>query len=553
MNEWKGYGPDNLLHADAGVTEMGASTGRGAGTLTYEPYYGLKTKPFSLSTDPRAFYTSPSHAAVLEDLLGAIRRREGLIVLTGEMGTGKTTLCRAALYQLDRKTFTTFVPDPSLSREDLLRMLLVGFGEVSVDDLKRGRLKGTPRADLGCQLFEFLTSLESVDAFAVLVIDEAQHLAPPLLDEIRALSELEAGRQLLQIVLVGQPELRSRLKLPELRQIEQRVMTSCELRPLSRDGVGGYVSHRLAAAGGARDRLEFSVAALDLVYTASGGIPRLVNRICDRALNHGYLDHSAHIGQGQVEKALRDLDLAPVPKTEDRSREPRAESPDTTISRGLFERKTTTDVRAPLASDLNALLDLPVASRQTTAVPPSVDPVRTTAHQRSIRRKRAWLQALRALSLPILGMTVMLLAGVLAVSLVGPGLTVALPAAPLPPRLVLPAVRRPAPGQTNESLPPPSVTAAAVPAASVAPPQTWVVQVAAFASPDRASAMVRRLLDSGLPAYQADADLGARGRLTMVRVGPYQSARDADNARAQLRAGADFDGAFVRNITAVDP
>jgi len=367
------------------------------------------------------------------------------------------------------------------------------------------------------------------------------------------LSELEAGRQLLQIVLVGQPELRSRLKLPELRQIEQRVMTSCELRPLSRDGVGGYVSHRLAAAGGARDRLEFSVAALDLVYKTSGGIPRLVNRICDRALNYGYLDHSAHIGQGQVEKALRDLDLAPVPKTEDRSREPRAESPDTTISRGLFERKTTTDVRAPLASDLNALLDLPVASRQTTAVPPSVDPVRTTAHQRSIRRKRAWLQALRALSLPILGMTVMLLAGVLAVSLVGPGLTVALPAAPLPPRLVLPAVRRPAPGQTNESLPPPSVTAAAVPAASVAPPQTWVVQVAAFASPDRASAMVRRLLDSGLPAYQADADLGARGRLTMVRVGPYQSARDADNARAQLRAGADFDGAFVRNITAVDP
>ena len=158
-----------------------------AGALTYEPYYGLTAKPFSLSTDPRSLYKSPSHSAALEDLLSGIRRREGIVVLTGEMGTGKTTLCRAALYQLDRKTFTTFVPDPFLSREDLLRMLLVDFGEVSIDDLRRGRLSGASRPDLSYQLYEFLTSLESVDAFAVLVIDEAQHLAAPLLEEIRAL------------------------------------------------------------------------------------------------------------------------------------------------------------------------------------------------------------------------------------------------------------------------------------------------------------------------------------------------------------------------------
>src|SRR5262245_9545749 len=196
MNQWQGYGPDNVRRSDVGVTEASPSTGPVSGVLTYEPYYGLKAKPFSLTTDPRTLYKSSSHAPVFEDLLGAIRRRERLIVLTGDMGTGKTTLCRAAIYQLDQKTFTTFVPDSYLSREDLLRMLLVGFGEVSIHDLKQGRLKGVSRADLGIQLYQFLTSLESVDAFAALVIDEAQNLSAPLLDEIRALSEMESGRQL---------------------------------------------------------------------------------------------------------------------------------------------------------------------------------------------------------------------------------------------------------------------------------------------------------------------------------------------------------------------
>src|SRR5215510_8001384 len=243
MSQWKGYTPENKP-SGASVAEPGPHTAVSAGALTYEPHYGLKAKPFSLSTDPRVLYSAAGHAEALDELLAAIRRREGLIVVTGEMGTGKTTLCRAALYQLDRKTFTTIVPDPFLSREDLLRMLLVDFGEVSVNDLRQGRLTGASRPDLSYQLYEFLTSLESVDAFAVLVIDEAQHLAPPLIEEIRALSELEAGRRLLQIVLVGQPELQNRLRQPELRPIEQRVTTRCELKPLTREDVSGYVAHR---------------------------------------------------------------------------------------------------------------------------------------------------------------------------------------------------------------------------------------------------------------------------------------------------------------------
>src|SRR5262245_39518110 len=130
MSEWKGYGPDNAAPARIDVAEPGPHSAASTGVLTYEPHYGLATKPFSLSTDPRTLYAAPGHAEALDDLLSAIRRREGLIAVTGEMGTGKTTLCRAALYQLDRKTFTTFVPDPFLSREDLLRMMLVDFGEL---------------------------------------------------------------------------------------------------------------------------------------------------------------------------------------------------------------------------------------------------------------------------------------------------------------------------------------------------------------------------------------------------------------------------------------
>ena len=438
MSQWQGYGPDSELRTEIGVSDATSSQSAGSGVLTYEPYYGLKTKPFSLSTDPRSLYKSSSHAAVFEDLLAAIRRREGLIVLTGEMGTGKTTLCRAALYQLDRKTFTTFVPDPSLSREDLLRMLLVGFGEVSIHDLKQGRLKGTPRAELGCQLYDFLISLESVDAFAALVIDEAQNLSGPLLDEIRALSEMEAGRRLLQIVLVGQPELRTRLKLPEMQQIAQRVTTACELRPLTREGVHGYVSHRLAVVGGTRDRVEFSSAALDLVFVTSAGIPRLVNRICDRALFYGHLDRTSQIGQLHVGRAIQELELSrpqpetPVPAPAHVAMPTMAESlaalvatpppavtaPAAETTGGLFV-KTATDEAPSSAIDLKALLELPAVTRQSSEQLTSSGKERSTMSHRQVHRRAWWKRALSALSVPALGMAVMLVAGGAAVSTVG--------------------------------------------------------------------------------------------------------------------------------------
>jgi general secretion pathway protein A len=191
--------------------------------LTYEPFYGLREKPFSLATDPKFFYKSAAHAGTFEDLFLAIRRREGLIVLTGDIGTGKTTLCKGVLERLDRKTFTTFVPDPFVTREDLLKMMLLDFGVMSVDDLKSGRMAGASRPDLSYPLYDFLKSLVPLQAFAVLIIDEAQNLSPALLEEIRILSDLEAPEKLLQVVLIGQLELRAKLKLPEMRQLDQRV------------------------------------------------------------------------------------------------------------------------------------------------------------------------------------------------------------------------------------------------------------------------------------------------------------------------------------------
>ena len=224
---------------------------------------------------------------MLRDLAAAIRRREGLIVLTGDIGTGKTTLCRAVLAQLDRKTFATFVPDPFVTREDLLKTMLIDFGVMSVEDLVKGRLKGASRPDLSYPLYEFLQSLEPLDAFAVLVIDEAQNLSLPLLEEIRILSDLEVGRKLLQVVLVGQPEFDEHLRLPRMRQIEQRVSVHCELRPLDREGLSGYVPHRLQTAGAASSQLRVAEEALDVVFAVTGGVPRVVNLVCDKALAHG--------------------------------------------------------------------------------------------------------------------------------------------------------------------------------------------------------------------------------------------------------------------------
>ena len=245
------------------VLDASASGAGPSASFIYEPFYGLREKPFSLSADPRFLFRSPAHGPAFDEILAGIHRREGLIVLTGEIGTGKTTLCRSVLQHLDRRTFAAFVADPFVSREDLLKTLLVDFGVISIGDLTRGRFNGASRSDLSYPLYEFLDSLVPLQAFAVLVIDEAQNLSLPLLEEIRILSELECREKLLQVVLVGQPELRSSLRLPEMRQVDQRVSVRCELTALDAADVAGYVGHRLNVAGCGESRVEFTKPALE--------------------------------------------------------------------------------------------------------------------------------------------------------------------------------------------------------------------------------------------------------------------------------------------------
>jgi general secretion pathway protein A len=275
----------------------------------HEEYYGFVEKPFSLTPDPKYLYKSESHANAFDLLQYAIRRREGFVVVTGDIGTGKTTLCRAILEQLDRKTFTALVLNPFLSEEDLLRIILQDFGVVSREEIKRGRLAGVSKQELIDTLNEFLLSLLPLRAGALLIIDEAQNLPRQVLEQIRILSNLETDKEkLLQIVLVGQLNLKDLLRSPELRQLDQRVSIRYELKPLTREETSAYIAHRLTIAGGGAV-VSFAPRALDLVHKYSSGIPRLINLLCDRALLGGYSARTNRIMPEMVTAAAAGLDL----------------------------------------------------------------------------------------------------------------------------------------------------------------------------------------------------------------------------------------------------
>ena len=276
----------------------------------YEHYYGFSEKPFSLTPDPKYLYRSQSHTSALELLQYAIRRRESFVVISGDIGTGKTTLCRALLEQVDRATFTALVLNPFLSEDDLLRRILLDFGVVAREDLKTGRLATATKQELIDTLYDFLLGLVPQNATAVLIIDEAQSLPHAVLEQIRILSNLETDKEkLLQVILVGQLNLQTLLRSPELRQLDQRVSIRYELTPLDQDAAGAYVAHRLAIAGGSA--VSFSAGALVLVHRLSGGIPRLINLICDRALVAGFSLRTSRITTEIVRHAAEGLALVP--------------------------------------------------------------------------------------------------------------------------------------------------------------------------------------------------------------------------------------------------
>ena len=275
----------------------------------YESYYGFSEKPFSLTPDPKYLYRSQSHGDAFDLLQYAIRRREGFVVVTGDIGTGKTTLCRALLEQIDRTTFTALVLNPFLTEEDLLKRILQDFGVISRDDVKAGRMANVTKQELIETLYDFLLSLIPIKASAVLIIDEAQNLPLPVLEQIRILSNLETDKEkLLQIILVGQLNLQTLLRSPEMRQLDQRVSIRYELKPLDRETVAAYVAHRLTIAGGGA-AVTFTAKALQQVHRWSGGIPRLINLICDRALLAAFSVRASRITPEMVTHAAESLDV----------------------------------------------------------------------------------------------------------------------------------------------------------------------------------------------------------------------------------------------------
>lgn len=266
----------------------------------YKDYYRLREEPFSITPDPRFLFLTPQHNEALNHLLYGIRQRKGFICLTGEVGAGKTTLCRALLNELGPTFHTALILNPVLSETQLLRAIVEEFA------LPPGR-----RDRLGCltQLNQYLLQVNSAGHDAVLIIDEAQDMPDATLEMTRLLSNLEtATHKLLQIVLVGQPELREKLAKARLRQLAQRITVRFHLGNMTDPQTRDYVRHRLTvAAGDGSAPTLFDDDALGEVFRESCGTPRLVNAICDKSLLAGYVYQASVIGAPLVRLATGEL------------------------------------------------------------------------------------------------------------------------------------------------------------------------------------------------------------------------------------------------------
>src|SRR5688500_13384281 len=237
----------------------------------YLQFYGLKEAPFTITPNPRFLYLSAKHKEALNHLLYGIRERKGFVQLTGEVGAGKTTICRALLEELDPKRYNTaLILNPVLDADGLMKAIAMEFG---LD------VKGKDRLETVAAINEFLLKQVELSKDCVLIIDEAQDLTNDLLEQVRLLSNLETDdRKLLQIVLMGQPELRNRLNEYSLRQLRQRITVRYHLRPLKRPEIGQYVQHRIHVSGG-NGTPYFTAPALWRIYQYSQGVPRLINAV----------------------------------------------------------------------------------------------------------------------------------------------------------------------------------------------------------------------------------------------------------------------------------
>jgi general secretion pathway protein A len=265
----------------------------------YLEYYGLKQAPFDITPNPRFLFHSAKHREAFNHMLYGIRERKGFVQLTGEIGAGKTTLCRALLEQLDSNFSTALILNPVLNSDELMKAIATEFGL---------NVKGMDRLETVSAIGEFLLKQIELAKEAVLIIDEAQNLTEELLEQVRLLSNIETDdRKLLQIVLMGQPELRDRLNSPRLKQLRQRITVRFHLAPLTSVEVAQYIQHRLQVSG-ARGTPTFTMPAVWRVFNYSGGIPRLINAVCDKALLASFVARSQKITFSMVGRAIRELE-----------------------------------------------------------------------------------------------------------------------------------------------------------------------------------------------------------------------------------------------------
>lgn len=264
----------------------------------YQQYFGLSESPFSISPDPRYLFLSDKHREALAHLIYGVGDQGGFVVLTGEVGTGKTTICRCLLQQLPDNADIAFIINPKQSINQLLQSIF--------NDLGITYEKGNTSKDLIDKLNDYLLDAHARGRNTILIIDEAQNLAVDVLEQLRLLTNLETNeKKLLQLLLLGQPELNDLLLRPELRQLAQRVTARYHLSPLSKHEVTEYIQHRLSVAG-CRSEI-FPASAIKKIYSLSQGVPRLINLICDRTLLGVYATNSRYATPKIVTKATKEI------------------------------------------------------------------------------------------------------------------------------------------------------------------------------------------------------------------------------------------------------